>query len=156
MSYRPDAGALPVIEVACLELGTAAPIDAEGFEVGCEPRLISSCVPARFQPELDALTGRLYRLGNGPSAYGLLSVACRETFPPSFLEFAPEHLAEVRSVLERIVAASPRGQALFTTDWQYGPESAHRFGPLTLPEFWTLHASRHLYLNTAYLLEHGP
>src|SRR5690606_10801394 len=106
------------------------------------------------------LRGSLYHLGR-PSqrdpqlgkpfaAYDLLSERCRETFPPSRLEFAPEHVAEVRTVLAAVVAASPVRSAWFTSDWQYGPEWAHRFGPLSLEEFWSLHALGTLYLNTAY------
>jgi hypothetical protein len=146
----------PLVEIACLGLAEPAPIRACGLVVQAEAGLRSQSLAPRIQDDLDRLHGCLYRLGQpldgsgAVSAYELLSPASREAFPPSALEFAPAHRAAVERVLEEILAASPEGRMLFTSDWQYGPEWAHRFGPLTLPEFWSLHATRHLYLNTAY------
>jgi hypothetical protein len=151
---------MPSIEIACLGLERPAPIAAKGFILQVEPGLVSHQAQPRFQKDFDELEGCLYHLGferqRDPhlgrpfTAYELLSPACREPFPPSILEFAAIHLPEIRAVLAAIVAASPLQQALFTTDWQYGPEWAHRFGPVTQSEFWHLHTSRLLYLNTAY------
>ena len=151
---------MPSIEIACLGLERPAPIAAKGFVVEVEPRLVSHQAQPRFQKDFDGLTGCLYHLGfeskRDPHlgrpfiAYDLLSCACREPFPPSILEFAAIHVEEIRTVLAAIVAASPLHMALFTSDWQYGPEWAHRFGPVTVSEFWQLHTSRLLYLNTAY------
>lgn len=146
----------PLLEIACLGLTEPAPIRASGLVVQAEKGLRSQSLAPRFQGELDGLQGCLYRLGQPlegsgvASAYELLSAASREAFPPSALEFAPAHRAAVERLLEEIQSASPEGRVLFTSDWQYGPEWAHRFGPLTLREFWSLHATRHLYLNTAY------
>lgn len=153
---------MPSLEIACIGLDTPAVVSAEGFVVEYERGLSSHQAKPRFKDDFAALDGCLYHLGR-PSkrdpqlgkpfaAYELLSPRCRETFPPSRLEFASEHLAEIRAVLEAVVAASPGRHALFTSDWQYGPEWAHRFGPLTLHEFWSLHTFGTLYLNTAYEL----
>jgi hypothetical protein len=135
-------------------------IPATGFAVQVEAGLVSHQAQPRFKKDFDGLSGCLYHLGfpsrRDPhlgqpfSAYELLSPACREPFPPSMLEFESSYVEEIRAVLGAIVGASPVQQALFTTDWQYGPEWAHRFGPVTLAEFWQLHTSRMLYLNTAY------
>jgi hypothetical protein len=146
----------PLVEIACVGLALPVAIRASGIVVQAEAGLKSQSSAPRFQNELDGLSGCLYRLGQplegsgAVSAYELLSPASREAFPPSALEFAPAHRAAVERLLEEIQGASPEGRVLFTSDWQYGPEWAHRFGPLTLPEFWSLHATRHLYLNTAY------
>jgi hypothetical protein len=148
--------AAPLLEIACLGLAEPAPMRASGLVVQAESGLRSRSLAPRFQDEFDGLSGCLYRLGlpgeNGGalSAYELLSPASREAFPPSALEFAPAHRAAMERLLEEMQAASPEHRLLFTSDWQYGPEWAHRFGPLTLAEFWSLHATRHLYLNTAY------
>lgn len=151
---------MPSVEIACVGLEQPMPVATKGFVVEAEPGLVSHQAQPRFQKDFDGLEGCLYHLGfpsrRDPhlgrpfAAYELLSPACREPFPPSMLEFAGNHVAEIRVVLATIVAASPERRALFTTDWQYGPEWAHRFGPVTLAEFWQLHASRMLYLNTAY------
>jgi hypothetical protein len=161
MNYRPRGVAdgvegAPLVEIACLGLEQPVSIRASGLVVQAEAGLRSQSLAPRFQGELDRLRGCLYRLGQplegggAVSAYELLSPAAREAFPPSALEFAPALRATVERLLEEIQAASPEGRMLFTSDWQYGPEWAHRFGPLTLPEFWSLHATRHLYLNIAY------
>lgn len=153
---------MPSIEIACIGVDTPVQIAATGFTVAVERGLKSQRTPSRFQVDFDALTGCLYRLGN-PSlrdrtgggafvGYELLSDNSRTPFPPSFLEFAPQHAAEIRAVLSGILASSPLGQALFTSDWQFGPEWTHRFGPVTFEEFWRLHESRTLYLNAAYSL----
>jgi hypothetical protein len=153
---------MPSIEIACIGLERPASVEAQGFDVEAERGLVSHQAQSRFRKDFDALAGCLYHLGHSsrrdPSlgraftAYELLSPACRDPFPPSILEFAANHVAEIRAVLAAIVAASPEGRALFTSDWQYGPEWAHRFGPVTLDEFWSLHGMRALYLNTAYEL----
>jgi hypothetical protein len=153
---------MPSLEIACLGLDEPVKVPAKGFAVECEPGLVSRCVPSRFQKDFDHRQGCLYRIGHPSrrdprrgatfSAYQLLSAASREPFPPSFLEFRPEHVGEIDAVLSGIMSASPSAEVLFTSDWQFGPEWTHRFGPLTLKEFWRLHASRTLYLNTAYTL----
>jgi hypothetical protein len=153
---------MPSIEIACIGQYAPAPIVATGFAVVGEDRLKSHRVPSRFQKDFDALSGYLYHLGNRSQrdageygrlfAYELLSEASREPFPPSFLEFSSVHVDEVRAVLSSILAASPVGQVLFTSDWEFGPDWTHRFGPVSLEEFWRLHASRNLYLNSAYAL----
>jgi hypothetical protein len=153
---------MPSIEIACIGRDVPVPIVADGFAVVSEHGLRSHRVPSRFQSDFDSLSGCLYHLGN-PSlrdpaqggaffAYELLSQASRDPFPPSFLEFASAHVEEVRAVLSSILAASPLGRALFTSDWQFGPDWTHRFGPVSLGDFWQLHASRTLYLNSAYEL----
>ena len=154
---------MPSIEVACIGLTQPVRLEAQGFVLESGLGLRAQRLPASFQPDFAALTGCLYRLGKravrepprgaSVAAYELLSVGSREPFPPSFLEFSPEHVGEVRRVVAEILAASPLGRVLFTSDWQFGPEWTHRFGPLTLAEFWSLHDSRALYLNTAYALE---
>jgi hypothetical protein len=150
------------IEIACIGLDLPTRISVEGFALVSERGLKSHRMPSRFQTDFNALSGCLYHLGNpklrDPTqggaffAYELLSEASRDASPPSFLEIAPEHVGEVRVVLANILAASPLGRALFTSDWQFGPEWPHRFGPVGLDDFWQLHASRNLQLNSSYAL----
>ncbi|HEY5376516.1 MAG TPA: hypothetical protein VIK01_22705, partial [Polyangiaceae bacterium] len=58
--------------------------------------------------------------------------------------------ASARALLNWLVAASPCGRILFTSDWQFGPDWTKRFAAITLNEFWRLHDSRALLLNAAY------
>jgi hypothetical protein len=153
---------MPSIEIACLGLDTPTHVAANGFSVEYEQGLKSHQLRSRFQNDFNELAGCLYHIGHPTLrdprqgspffAHELLSAASRNPFPPTFLEFSSEHVAEVRAVLASVLAASPLGQALFTSDWEFGPEWAYRFGPLTLGEFWHLHESRTLYLNAAYTL----
>jgi hypothetical protein len=157
---------VPSIEIACIGLHAPVEVSAATIAVRAEPQMKSHRVPSRFQGDFDALEGSLYHLGNpnlrAPKpgarfyAYELLSEASRAPFPPSSLQFASEHIDEVRRVLSELLDASPRGQILFTSDWEYGPEWAYRFGPVTLEEFWSLHQARMLYLNAAYTIVAGP
>jgi hypothetical protein len=153
---------VPSIEIACIGLDLPVRIQVEGFALVSEPGLKSHRRPSRFQTDFVAQSGCLYHLGNpdlrDPThrgaffAYELLSDESRDALPSSFLEFSPSHVEEVRAVLANILAASPLGKALFTSDWQCGPEWTHRFGPLTFTDFWQLHAERKLQLNSSYAL----
>jgi len=157
---------MPSIEIACIGLDAPVDVSAAVIAIRAETPMRSDRVPSRFQDDFDALEGSLYHLGNpglrSPKpgarfyAYELLSDASRAPFPPQFLEFAGEYLEEVRRVLSELLAASPSGRILFTSDWEYGPEWAYRFGPVTIEEFWRLHQSHMVYLNAAYTIVAGP
>ena len=157
---------MPSIEIACLGLDEPVAISVEAFALVAEPGLQSHRLPSRFQSDFDGLSGCLYHLGNpdlrNPEhggayfAYDLLSEASRHQDPSSFLEFAPAYLGEVQAVVAAILDASPVRQALFTSDWQFGPDWTERDGPITLSEFWERHASRKLLLNCAYALVVHP
>jgi hypothetical protein len=151
---------MPSIEIACLGLTTPLSPPATSFAVICEAGLKSHRSPEpRFQRDFDGLSGSLYHLGSpqfagtvsGPFfAYDVLSEASRHAEPPSFLEFAPEHVASAQALVAWLFDVSPEGRLLFTTDWQFGPKGARRFGALEPDEFWRLHSRRELLLNAAY------
>ena len=151
---------MPSIEIVCI--GQAHPVElgALSFAVVSGSQLVSHRSPhPRFQSDFDRLKGCIYHLGNpylrtepehGPFfAYELLSESSRHG-KPSFLEFAADHRADVRTVLSVLLAASPAGQLLFTSDWQFGPAGSRHLAAVTLEEFWQLHEARALLLNAAY------
>jgi hypothetical protein len=82
-----------------------------------------------------------------------LSEPSRDASPSSFLEFAPSHAVSARLFLDWLVAASPAGRIIFTSDWQFGPSWTRRFDGLDLDEFWHRHDSRRLFLNSAYVID---
>ncbi len=149
---------MPSIEIACIGLQEALPPPATSFAIVFERGLISHRSPSpRFQADFDRLSGSLYHLGDPGSgtggfftAYELLSDACRAAEPSSFLEFDGCHVASIRALLEWLLNQSPGGKLLFTTDWQLGPLWTVRAPALALADFWRLHDSRDLKLNTAY------
>jgi hypothetical protein len=133
------------------------------FAVICDPSSQSHRGPTpRFQSDFDRLDGVLYHVGNpefaanpdGPFfAYDALSEASRHASPSSFLEFAPSHAVSARAFLEWILASSPAGRLIFTSDWQFGPSWTRRFDGLDLNEFWRRHDSHLLFLNSAYVID---
>jgi hypothetical protein len=68
----------------------------------------------------------------------------------TFLEFRPEFIPAIRELLDSLIRWSPLNQLLFTSDYQFGPKRPYRSAPLILDEFWALHDSRTLRLNSAY------
>jgi hypothetical protein len=55
-------------------------------------------------------------------------------------------------MLEELLNSSPVGQVLFTTDYQFGPEEAERFGPLLFAAFKQLYNAGKVRMNAAYLI----
>ena len=158
--------AMPSIEIACLEAVAPPSPPSTSFALVYEDGLRSHRSPSpRFQLDFDALSGVLYHLGNpdlrdddraGYFAYNLLSEACRDADPSSFLEFDHGHVDSARTLLHWLLTVSPVGQVLFTSDWQFGPDWTQRFNPIDPTEFWRLHDSRKLLLNAAYLIHKAP
>jgi hypothetical protein len=152
---------MPSIEVVCIGQTEPLELGPLSFAVVSGTRLVSHRTPTPlFQSDFDQLEGCMYHLGNPELrskartgtffAYELLSESSRHGEP--FLEFADEHRPDVGIVLSALLAASPEGRLLFTSDWQFGPEGAKRHPAVTLAEFWRLHDARTLRLNAAYAI----
>jgi hypothetical protein len=150
---------MPSIEIVCV--GQAEPLEFGplSFALIADSRLVSHRRPKPlFQSDFDQLTGCMYHLGNPDLrsgsrrrpffAYDLLSETSQDS--AIFFEFAGEHRPDAVRVLSALLAASPEGRLLFTTDWQFGPENSERYPPVTLQGFWRLHDERRLRLNAAY------
>jgi hypothetical protein len=150
---------MPSIEIACVGLGQERKPPPTSFDIAFEAGLVSHRAPSRFQSDFDARAGSIYHLGNpgqnaAPSgaftAYELLSDKCLDQEPLVFLEFAQLHVPSLKKLLPWLLESSPDGLLLFTSDYQFGPDAAARFGPITLEEFWSLHDSRRLQMNALY------
>jgi hypothetical protein len=157
---------MPSIEIFCVGLTASEPLPETSFAVICDRSRQSHRGPTpRFQADFDRLEGVLYHLGNpelaadpdGPFfAYDILSDASRGADPSSFLELAPAHVVSARRLLDCLFRSSPAKRLIFTSDWQFGPPWTRRFELLSLDEFWQLHDSRQLLLNSAYFIEASP
>jgi hypothetical protein len=157
---------MPSIELICVDQQVPLKFPAYPFALLAEPKLVSHRRPSLFQPDFDRLRGCIYHLGNpgydepglgGPYfAYELLSEACTDNMPPSFLEFAPEFLPAIRDLLGLLFAASPARLVIFTTDWQGGPRSPRRYRQISEHTFWQRHAHRKLHLNALYPIRPNP
>ena len=149
---------MPSIEILAVGHSRLVAFDKLPFAVEPDQTRRSHRSPSRFQRDFDQLTGVLYHLGN-PSlkadrhgrcffAYQLLSRESQQE--ATFLEFRPEYLPHLRSLLAELLEESPAHRLVFTSDWQFGPEWTKYESEQSLDQFWNLHDSRRLLLNALY------
>jgi hypothetical protein len=150
---------MPSIEIACVGLEQRRTPPRNSFDIAYEVGLTSHRVPSRFQREFDATAGSMYHLGNPGqntaasgafTAYELLSDECLEQDPMVFVELGKSHAHGLKELLLWLLDSSPAGRLLFTSDYQFGPDSPAWFGPITLVDFWNLHDSHQLRMNALY------
>ena len=145
--------AMPSIEIICV--GQAKPIDFFDLPlaVAAEDSLISHRSPAPlFQADFDELSGCIYHLGNprlrDPDAPGPYIASELLTTWWKVIHFKPEFVPPVRRILQELLAASPEGRLLFTSDYQFGP-SVYRYArPIGLETFWKRHDTKRLRANS--------
>jgi len=156
---------MPSIEIVCIGQSEVSHFENLPFLVEAENRLVGHRKPINlFKPQFDALQGCIYHLLNpieSWDAYLLLdtSVERRENAPEpdedsliGLLRFLPEYAPAVYALLETLLEASPVGQILFTSDYQFGPDGRLYRKPFTLEQFWALHDADKLHLNALYPL----
>ena len=142
---------MPSVEIVCV--GQLEPIVFEKmpFRIDAENKLRSQRTPKPlFQADFDALNGCIYHLikqsRGACTACDLLDVWWEE------LRFKPEYVPDIDHILNELLAASPEGKVLFTSDYQYGPDPRCYKRPLTLDKFWALHTGGKLWANSLYPL----
>jgi len=158
---------MPSIEIVCIDQNDISHFENLPFLVEAENRLVSHRKPhPLFQEEFDEYEGCIYHLRSlmdtGPTAYLLLdtSLECARRAPApdrdsliKNLRFLPEYAPSVYALLETLLEASPRGQVLFTSDYQFGPRRRYQ-RPMKLDKFWALHDAGRLHMNALYPLYH--
>ena len=153
---------MPSIELISVDQPEPSALPELPFAIRAERSLRSHRAPSRFQLDFDQLRDCIYHLGGafcdapdyaGPFfAYELLSSASADALPSDFLEFAPEVVPAVTDLLRLLLAASPSGCVIFTSDWQAGPDGEERYGPITEQAFWERHSAKKLRLNVLYAI----
>lgn len=151
---------MPSLEIICIAQREPSDFSDLPFTVKAETRLVSHRRPEPlFQSDFDGLHGCIYHVtdGQSPTCYDLLVRAWYdEQGNPSGgdenVEFREEYAGAVKRMLEELLRASPVGQVLFTTDYQFGPEDARRCGPLSFAEFAEPYNAGQVRMNTAYLI----
>ena len=151
---------MPSLEIICI--GQQEPSDFSDlpFRVTADKELVSHRSPdPLFQSDFNGLRGCIYHVldGSSPTCYDLL---VRDWYDEhgntneadENVEFREEYAGAVKRMLEELLDSSPVGQVLFTTDYQFGPEEAQRFGPLTFAEFKGLYNAGEVRMNAAYLI----
>jgi len=140
---------MPSVEIVCI--GQPEPIVFENmpFRIDAENRLVSHRTPSPlFQADFDQLEGYIYHFSKQSkgafTAYEMVGAPRKE------LRFKPEYVPCVQHILSTLLAASPEGKILFTSDYQFGPKRRRYKRPLTLDKFWTLHTEGRLWANALY------
>jgi|GEM_PF-1797309 len=136
---------MPSIELIAVDQQKPSTLHELPFAVRAESVILSHRVPSIFQDDFTQIKGCIYHLGSsfcdepgydGPFfAYELLSARCRDAAPPTFLEFESPFLPALFDLISLLLADSPEGLVIFTTDWQCGPHSPNATGPLPNARF---------------------
>ena len=148
---------MPTIEIVCVGQTEPSTFDGLPFAVRAERGLVSH--RALFQPDFDGLQGCIYHLGNPALrgresevffAYELVCEALPEHGGAGPLRFNAEYVQHVRVILGQLLAASPAGRVLFSSDWQFGPDETRRFSAVPAGRFWRMHDAGELRFNALY------
>lgn len=157
---------MPSIEIICV--GQKTPVHFRGISfavVSEEGELRSHHHPSRFQRDFDRLEGCIYhfvcphfrknRTGTFET-YELLSKKCRNQCPNVvFLEFEQAFVPSVRKMLTALLAQSPVGRVVFTSDYRFSPNRTKRIKRISIREFWMLHRRKRLRFNAVYTISAG-
>ena len=140
------------VEIVCI--GQHEPIIFQDipFRIDAENELRSQRTPkSLFQADFDLLDGCIYHLikqsRGACTAVDLLDAWWED------LRFKPEYVPDVNRILSELLSASPEGRVLFTSDYQYGPDTKWYKRPLTLDKFWSMHGEGRLWANALYPLK---
>jgi hypothetical protein len=157
---------MPSIEIVCVGLRSLVRFRTVPFAVVSElGKLRSHRHPSHFQRDFDRLQGCIYHLGcphlrmsqaGTFEAYELLSRKCRAQGRPNFLEFERAFVPSLRKALKTLLAHSPVGRVVFTSDYRFSPNRPKRVKHISEQEFWSLHRRKRLRFNTLYTIESDP
>jgi hypothetical protein len=151
---------MPSLKIICIKQKDSCDFSYLSFQVKAEKELISHRgANSLFQADFDKIEGCIYHLldEGAVTAYDLLvrDWYDEEGKPNGLhdnIEFTDEHIDAVKEMLEQLLVASPIGQVLFTTDYQFGPKGIEKHGPMSFSEFWTLHWEGEVRMNASYLI----
>ena len=146
---------LPSVEIICI--GQLEPSDFPDMPLAIlgENRLKSHRTPKpHFQADFDQLQGCIYHLLNprlrDPAAKGSYIASDLLIEYRDIVFFKPELVPVVQRILKELLAASPEGRLLFTSDYQFGSHNPYRFKrKATLETFWQRHDARRLPINSS-------
>lgn len=148
---------MPSLEIICIDQLMPCDVSHLPFTVAAENELISHRSPKPlFQADFDRLEGCIYHFldeGN-VTAYDLLK---RDWYhgddnSDDNVEFIDEYALSVKEFLQQLLSASPAGQILFTTDYQFGPDGGEKCGPFSFDKFWQMHDEGKVKMNNSYLI----
>jgi hypothetical protein len=148
---------MPSIEIICI--GQSQPTDFSKlpFAVVVETQLISHRGSSSlFQKDFDRVKGCIYHVGNpylktpdapGPYFAGQLLERWWER-----VEFKRQYVPPMNRFMKALLAASPEGRLLFTSDYQFGGRPRRFTKERSLDQFWDLHSAKKLHINALYAI----
>ncbi len=146
---------MPSLEIICLEQETPSQFSDLPFALRSENTLI----PHRglFWEDFKLHRGCIYHLGNPDMRftddYGFFAGQLMDWNTENLsLKFLPEFVPPLQTLLQTLIAASPVGKLIFTTDYQFGGSTMRYKRPLPLEKFWEKHDTEKLWLNALYPL----
>ena len=142
---------MPSLEIVCIGQSEPTVFKDMPFRIDAEDTLVSQRTPSPlFKADFDVLTGCIYHLikqsKGACTAVELFDAWWEE------LRFKAEYIPYIQQILSELLASSPDGKVLFTTDYQFGPRKRRYKRPVTLDKFWALHTEGKLWANALYLL----
>lgn len=147
---------IELISVGCREVPQLPCYNS--FAYKAETKLITH--RSLFQGIFDTLDGIIVHLANkdceGEKYYGWFAgdiMHWEESNSP--LVFLPDALADIRNLMIRLLAASPSGTLIFSTDYQFGGDRTIA-GEIGFDDFFRLHGKKALRYNTLYYLKSPP
>jgi len=149
---------MPSLEIICIDQEEPITFSDLPFEVEAERELRSHRSPEPlFQTDFDQLRGIIYHVlePGGITVYELLKRDWYDADGNSNgreenIEFLSEIVPAMYKLLKVLLTASPAARIVFTTDYQFGPKRAKRFGSMPLEEFWRLHHAGRIRMNSLY------
>ncbi len=145
---------MPSLEIICLEQAEPSNFSLLPFLIEAESDLVSHRSPTPFfQTDFDGLTGCIYHLldDGKVTAFDLMKRDWYHDDSDDNMEFRSEYAPSLKKILEKLLHSSPVRQILFTTDYQFGPDT-ERFGLISFEKFWQMHDAGRIRMNTSYLV----
>ena len=144
---------LPSVEIICI--GQTTPINFSELPLAIE---VENCLKSHrspnplFQSDFDQLNGCIYHLRNprlrDPYAKGFYTAYELLTECWKIVHFKPLFVPFIHHILQELLAASPDGRLLFTSDYQFGTRVHRYIRPVGLQTFWKRHDARRLRINS--------
>lgn len=151
---------MPSIEIVCVEQKEPIECSSFSFAIESDKELISDRAhSSSFQCDFDSLNGCIYHLlgENGRNAYDLLKKDWYKEEgegdgKDDNIDFLNEHDASFIQLINTLMDKSPVGKVIFTSDYQFGPESFVRLDELTLSEFLIMYKEKKVRMNSLYVI----
>lgn len=145
---------MPSIEILCEKPKGSFNKESCPFAIDIDKNCISHRGSfSLFQKDFDSIKGILLHLRSSQTditAYDLINIGDDDYF-----NFKQAYKKSIFSLLEDLLNLSSTGKIIFTSDYQFGPSEPSYEEISGLGEFYKLHESEKLRLNSLYKIHDG-